>query len=269
VNDDDRGSLFAIELSVPRLVRIFAVVVLIWSLWTFVSAAGALVMLLALSGRPELQEITARVPLPHGALAPLFVWGRAHMVQLSGVGVALHLTTLLAAIGLLRRRRWARSFFIVLLALVAVLAAAAIGWLVFSQLIGPTGTWKEAAEAVLLAYSAVLQAHVGIVATAVLMTSLLLIALLQSPDALLDPRGAQTMRALGRPAPVGKALTLAVVALVIPLVGFVALVLAFIAWIRLQNEGRGRGWVVVAMLLAALSIVRDVALARALVERLA
>jgi hypothetical protein len=267
VIEDDPHSLFAIELSVPRLVRIFAVVVLLWSLWMFVSTAGALVILLALSGRPEFQEMTARIPLPDGALAPLTVWGRAHMVQLSGVGVALHLTTLLAAIGLLRRRRWARSFFVLLLALVAGLAAAAIGWLVFSRLVGPTGTWKEAAEAMLLAYPTVLQEHVGIVATAVLVTSLLLIALLQSPDALVDPRGEQTTTALGRPAPVGKALTLAVVALVIPLVGFVALVLAFIAWIRLQNEGRGRGWVVVAMLLAALSISRDVALARALVER--
>ncbi len=264
-------SVTAIDLTARRLVQAFAIVVLLAALYQLLSSVLTISMLFLFEPDFDLGRLGSALPTIEGPFAGALDWLKAHLLQVVVAYLGLVLATLLASIGLLRRKRWAQIYFIAWL-LIASAAPAAWLWWGGSARFGVTpvaGGLSEQLGTALRVYSAMLYDGSAVAPTVAIMVCLLLIALLQSPAALIDEQGASSLSPFDpRRAPVTKAFVLSAIGIVVPLIGAAGLIYGFIAWIRLQNEvaaGR-RTTAIFAILLGMLEIARDGYLAIALLE---
>jgi hypothetical protein len=188
--DDRPLSSISVPLSVPRLVRLFAwVVIVVAALQLFNGVVGYVLLRLVNAGgssplRNALRGFDTGAT-PHWALArhPQVM---AHLPELALAQVALALLTLLAAIGLLRGRRWSQLYFVAWLALIVAASGAWLAWHVAERAGAQPASagWVDVASAWACAYADMLVDGSAVRPTVVLVVTLLILAVIASPQAL-------------------------------------------------------------------------------------
>lgn len=256
----EEPSLFAIDLTTARLVKLLGVLLAIASVYQLISGLVALMVVSVVLPDSALDELRSKLP-PQGMLFPnaaRFLAG--HLREYAAVGAILALANLVAAIGLLRRRRWACNYYL----LWACFVAAGLAYTVYlhygQAYAGAPLTGGLVERAATLGDRVLRLAGSGEVAPALagIVVALLLMLLLSAKGAAAPPAllGA-ALRLAPHRAPVGSALAFSAAGLVVPGLGLVGVVLAFLAWIAVQNDAGDarRKWAIIAMLVGALACI--------------
>ena len=265
---DDKPVLCS-PLSVRGFARLFAWVVMAVAAVQLMNGLAALVLLrlvdddMAARLRRGLEDLDSAVA--PGWLLLRYTHAIAHLPELALAQVALALLTLLAAIGLLRGRRWSQLYFVAWLALIAIASGAWLVWHVAERLAaGPaTASWGEALTAGTRVYGDMLLVEGSAVQpTMVLVVTLWSLTLVASPHALVGTVPDVSGYRPSRPR-VAPAVVCAAVGLLLPVAGALALGFGLAAYLRLLDEraDRRRTVALCALLAGSLELARDVYLA--------
>lgn len=257
---NDHAPIGGVAITTARLVRLLGVLLAILSVYQLVSG---MIMLLAVSivlPDSTIGELRSKLPT-QGMLFPNAArLVASHLREYAVAGTVLALANLVAAIGLLRRRRWACNYFLLWACFVAAGLAYAV-YMLYGQAYANAPTPEGLVERAAIVGDRTLRLAGSGAATAALagiVAMLLLILLLSAKDAAAPPAllGSATRLAPQR-APVKSALAFAVAGLLVPGLGLVGVVLAFVAWVAVQNDtgDARRKWAVIAMLVGAFACI--------------
>ena len=265
----DDKPLLSIPLSVPGFARLFAWVAMAVAALQLINGLAALVLLRLVDA-----DITARLratlqgldsPVAPGWLLLRYTQGIVHLPELALAQVALALLTVLAGIGLLRGRRWSQLYFVAWLALIAIASGAWLVWHVAERIAAAPATagWVEALTDGTRVYADMLLVErSALEPTMVLIVTLWVLALVASPQALVRTVPDASGYRASHPR-LARAVVCAVLGLLLPVAGALALGFGLAAYLRLLDEDadRRRTVALCALVAGSIELARDVYLA--------